>query len=630
MALVTKRIYRISGNHSALNAQQIGVESSADADLGFKMYGGKDDAGAITKFLAKGKPGIMSTLNLSGGSTTGDAGLLKHDTLGDITGGQMTVSEFNTYISDGGFLWTRDVPNTRLEPLTTSDKIVVGDGAAATPGVSHESNPTSGMYYGDVGHSINGIGLAHGGVGMIGVGVETGTAVMVCDPTQLGFEIRHQRDNSTGANEMKIHNVSTQNGVTSSLTIEASAVTAVSEIVLNAQNLEFNADSAIDITALLGTITIQAQGTTLGGVIIESDWFEFQNYTAYSPIPVWNSNTQWAAYEAEFGTEYPILQAIVDNAAGGGVSAPDGLILFGNAAGTGVTTDSKLKWENTYNTLELDKSSSTTNWYDTNGQIIRLLGNATQGTNIVGTEDTLVLGLYNSAASGSVDANLNVIGRVSVGGANVTTTLEALNYGTGGEGSNDADALVYAYSTEDDATATIKATVESTADTASVLLKANDGTNEASLSLYRTGAVGRVDLAFVDILDIDGAEIREIGSTNYSLYTITVTTGAFTIDPDDGADQTATIVTNSTFNLTEPSNNASKIVVKIYNSDTSDHTVSVINNPGFEGKINWVGSFADGFTVPAGERVLLGIFFDQTNEWFIAGAACELVDYVGS
>lgn len=62
MATTTKRIQRIQGPISALNAGQIGVENTADADLGFKMHGGKDGDGAVTKWLAKDKPARVSEM----------------------------------------------------------------------------------------------------------------------------------------------------------------------------------------------------------------------------------------------------------------------------------------------------------------------------------------------------------------------------------------------------------------------------------------------------------------------------------------------------------------------------------------------------------------------------------------
>jgi hypothetical protein len=59
MSVVTRRIYHISAASTTLLNTQMGVEDSADGDLGFRMWCGRDDVGigpqtgTITKFLAK-------------------------------------------------------------------------------------------------------------------------------------------------------------------------------------------------------------------------------------------------------------------------------------------------------------------------------------------------------------------------------------------------------------------------------------------------------------------------------------------------------------------------------------------------------------------------------------------------
>lgn len=76
MATTPKRIQRIQGPISALNAGQIGVEDTVDADLGFRMHGGKDGAGGVTKWLAKDKPARVSEMtvqDLGAGAVVSDA-----------------------------------------------------------------------------------------------------------------------------------------------------------------------------------------------------------------------------------------------------------------------------------------------------------------------------------------------------------------------------------------------------------------------------------------------------------------------------------------------------------------------------------------------------------------------------
>lgn len=67
------KILRIEGNISALSNGQMGVESGPDSDLDFTMWGGKDYAGHVTKFLAKDEKASISELTIPplGGSGAG-------------------------------------------------------------------------------------------------------------------------------------------------------------------------------------------------------------------------------------------------------------------------------------------------------------------------------------------------------------------------------------------------------------------------------------------------------------------------------------------------------------------------------------------------------------------------------
>lgn len=51
---------------SSLGIKQLGCEPDVDPQLGFRMWGGKDSLGAVTKFLAKNKPGSLTELTLTG------------------------------------------------------------------------------------------------------------------------------------------------------------------------------------------------------------------------------------------------------------------------------------------------------------------------------------------------------------------------------------------------------------------------------------------------------------------------------------------------------------------------------------------------------------------------------------
>jgi hypothetical protein len=74
----TVQIKHISGNLSALNALQIGVQSAPDGDLGFKTWGGKDADGMLTQWLSKGKAGILKSLEITdlAESGSGDASVI--------------------------------------------------------------------------------------------------------------------------------------------------------------------------------------------------------------------------------------------------------------------------------------------------------------------------------------------------------------------------------------------------------------------------------------------------------------------------------------------------------------------------------------------------------------------------
>lgn len=80
------KILHIEALLSAIDDMQIACEPTVDTDLGFRMWGGVDAYGNITRWLAKGEDAIINELVLNGPTTTGDAGVLVFDTDGNITG----------------------------------------------------------------------------------------------------------------------------------------------------------------------------------------------------------------------------------------------------------------------------------------------------------------------------------------------------------------------------------------------------------------------------------------------------------------------------------------------------------------------------------------------------------------
>jgi hypothetical protein len=51
---------------TSLLIKQIGVQSSVDADLAYRMWGGKDASGDVTQFLAKDKPARVTEMESTG------------------------------------------------------------------------------------------------------------------------------------------------------------------------------------------------------------------------------------------------------------------------------------------------------------------------------------------------------------------------------------------------------------------------------------------------------------------------------------------------------------------------------------------------------------------------------------
>lgn len=62
---------RIESLLESIGLKQIAVEPNPDSELGFRMWGGKDALGIVTRFLAKGKPGLLESLRISSLASAG-------------------------------------------------------------------------------------------------------------------------------------------------------------------------------------------------------------------------------------------------------------------------------------------------------------------------------------------------------------------------------------------------------------------------------------------------------------------------------------------------------------------------------------------------------------------------------
>jgi hypothetical protein len=100
MALFPYRIFRIQDAVASINDGQICIEDGNDSDLGFRMFGYKDGNGVTQKCLAKNQDAYIQDLRLSGSTTIGETGLLKHDTNGDVTGGKLSIAELEDLLTE--------------------------------------------------------------------------------------------------------------------------------------------------------------------------------------------------------------------------------------------------------------------------------------------------------------------------------------------------------------------------------------------------------------------------------------------------------------------------------------------------------------------------------------------------
>lgn len=69
-------LLRIESEISAIGNKQLAVEPGADADLGFRMWGGKDAHGGTTKFLGKDKPARVKSLAIQDLASATERGAL--------------------------------------------------------------------------------------------------------------------------------------------------------------------------------------------------------------------------------------------------------------------------------------------------------------------------------------------------------------------------------------------------------------------------------------------------------------------------------------------------------------------------------------------------------------------------
>ena len=336
MALVNKRIFRISDDISAINPQQIAVEPTPDPDLGFKMYGGKDDSGVVTKWLAKDRSARLTDLQLTGPETTGDVGLARHDAAGNILGGVMDSSEFNTHLSYGGIYWAKDILVPRIRTIDSSIAILANTGAAISPSISFTDSVDSGFYW------ETGLNISIEGERYFEFTDYAGIAKLHF-AGERNASIEHSNVGSGGAT-LSISNFALESGAEVNLSIRNQGVNNTGELLLySTYQTSVTAKDHLYLISEDSDIEILASSSG-SEVQIRTSEVLLVKWNGSASIPIYSSDVEWAAYETEFGVDYPILQAIVDAVGAGGVSGPvsstDNAIVLWDGTGGDTVSDS--------------------------------------------------------------------------------------------------------------------------------------------------------------------------------------------------------------------------------------------------------------------------------------------------
>jgi len=148
-------ILQINAALDTVGAGQFGVEPTDDPQLGFPMWGGKDIYGTISRWLAKGKPGQLLTLQLTGPSTYGNgSGVLHHNSAGEVVGGPLSAEEWGdlgvepylgTPAVSGYVLASTDAGVRSWVPMSGGGGVAIPLGQIAVgtgPGLGSSSNLT--------------------------------------------------------------------------------------------------------------------------------------------------------------------------------------------------------------------------------------------------------------------------------------------------------------------------------------------------------------------------------------------------------------------------------------------------------------------------------------------------------
>lgn len=273
-----REILHIVSDLNLLGAKQMGVQTTPDPSLGYIPWGGKDEVGNLTLWLAKNKPGLLTTLQLSGVTTAGiGPGFIKHDNSGNLTGGHSITpgdvpdhDDLNN-ISGGLPAERNHISNAELaqihaaatkapgdNPLTISDQqlnINIGDGLSAA---------------GDTLANTGDLQLAFDN----GSVIVAPAPVIIQNPDSPGDHAALNIKNQTDGSVLELYDngvINTLNAVSLSLQFQGTSVLTADATSVNTKNLLIAEQGIQDNTMVAGTlrnVQVDSTGRFLPGDII--------------------------------------------------------------------------------------------------------------------------------------------------------------------------------------------------------------------------------------------------------------------------------------------------------------------------------------------------------------------------
>lgn len=629
MTLYTYRIFHISDDPADINNMQLCCQGAADADLGFKMWCGKDDDGHITRWLAKDEAARVTSLNISG--LTAIASLVKTDGAGNLSAGQISIATLNSFLSDG------PIPTC---PVITAGQVVYGGGSAGTPITSKSS------FFFDSANNYLGIGHATPDCG-IHVGANNPTYSSGGSDGFITGDL--EVTNIDLINAIRMHGLTAGSipylAGSPPATTEANSNLYYTEDTLGLKVTPTDDDAQIDIIAApvfsaagggaTINITATSSGAHFGNINIDSsgdallhasndltmragatsksaifmnpdteDSIRFQTPYTYSSwvktyLPLAETQTEEATYVGNFG-EASILDAMNQ--------------LYTLASGGG-----SLDMDDTYNNGHSITADS--------GAVAITVPDASSNPALAITqnEGDTQYGMTISTTGGASAVKAAI--KIDTGGKEIDgADIELWNTGIYGHRVWGEDELLIAASDDPDpSSATNWAILHVNAESSNPYARlaasydggGYDGTVTAFTITATGAAAGYAYFEETDYIDFNDAGFRDIGSVDYGAeFANTVSSNDFDFSPDNGIIQKAVISADSTWSLNAPSTGkTTRTNLTVENSDSSDHTLTLTGSP----TVTWYGGETDGLTIPASSSVLISVVYrGSTPGWQVA------------